>query len=197
MAMGLISRLRGGEKVVLHYTGHRILGDPARSRFPVRRERDVARAIARTLKREKVVAGYGSLASGSDILFAEALLAAGAELHITLACDDVRFVELSVAEAGDDWVARFYRALDRATTVSRENTAKSAVDFGAASERALDLAEQAASRTGRGRLQVAVFDGRRGRGDAGTGPDIDRAKARGWRQIILRLRRRGRVRPML
>ncbi len=192
--MSLIARPGGRKKVVLHFTGHRILGDPARSRFPKNREADVARALARIIRRERVVAGFGGLASGSDILFAEALLAARAELHIVLACDEERFITLSVAEAGPGWVERFRGSLDAATSVTFAKGSGARVpDFGAAADLALDMADKAAAARGRKTLQVAVFDGRRGRGDAGTGPDIERGKARGWRQIVLRLRRRGRI----
>lgn len=193
--MSLFARPGGRKKVVLHFTGHRILENPSKSRFPADREADVAQVIARTLKRERVAAGYGGLASGCDILFAEALLGAGAELHIVLACNEERFVALSVAEAGPDWVERFRAALASATSVTiLPGTGKGEPDFGASADVALDLAEEAARARGRSTLQVALFDGRRGKGDAGTGPDIERARARGWRQIVMRLRRRGRIR---
>lgn len=195
--MSLFARLSGRKKVALHFTGHRILENSAKSRFPVGREADVARALARILKRQRVVAGYGGLASGADILFAEALIAAKAELHIILACDKERFIALSVAEAGPGWVERFHKILQSAAsvTVMKASGAREP-DFGASADLALDLAEEAARTKGCRTLQVALFDGRRDKGNAGTGPDIERARARGWKQIVLRLRRRGPIRPV-
>lgn len=59
------------------------------------------------LARERPGFGFGALAAGADILIAEALHKAGAELHITLPYPVDRFRELSVAPFGDHWVARF------------------------------------------------------------------------------------------
>ena len=61
--------------------------------------------------------GYGSLAAGADILFAEQLLERGASLHVVLPFDCAEFVEVSVRPAGEGWVARFRACLDRAASV--------------------------------------------------------------------------------
>lgn len=183
--------------VVIHYTGHRILHSRAKSRFPVRREAEVARIIARIIKRERVMAGYGGLASGSDILIAEALLASGAQLHVILPCDEEGFVRSSVAEAGEVWIGRFRALIEASTSLEITGSKGAAVnDYGGAADRALDMAETLARATGRDTLQVALFDGDFGEGDAGTGPDIKRGQERGWRQIVVRLRKRGRIREV-
>lgn len=198
--MGLISRLLGRPDTVLHYTGHRILSNRKASRFPAKREADIAKILSRLVKKERVRAGYGGLASGSDILFAEALLAAGAELHIVLACDKGRYIASSVAEAGPKWVARFHDVLAQAASVTLSASAdETEIDFGAATRLALDLGEAEAAR-GRswsrsGKLQIAIFDGHKNADDAGTGADIDRAAGRGWRQIIVNPAARGRIKP--
>src|SRR5262249_18515215 len=64
---------------VIHYAGHRV-----GRRFGQRAEEVVADSIRRLLVEHRVAFGYGSLASGADILFAEALLARGGELHVVL-----------------------------------------------------------------------------------------------------------------
>lgn len=194
--MGLISRLLGRPDTVLHYTGHRILSNRKASRFPVKREADIAKMLSRLVKKERVRVGYGGLASGSDILFAEALLAAGADFHIVLACDAERFIVSSVVEAGPKWVARFHDALAQASSVTFGATAKEGqIDFGAATQLALDLGEAEAARCRSGKLQIAIFDGQMSSGDAGTGPDIDRAARRGWRQVVVNPAVRGRIKP--
>ena len=60
---------------------------------------------------------YGSLASGADIVVAEAFLEAGVELNIVLPFAVEEFVAISVAPAGAGWVERFHSCLSRATAV--------------------------------------------------------------------------------
>lgn len=59
------------------------------------------------IAREQPGFGFGALAAGADMLIAEALHNAGAELHITLPYPVDRFRALSVAPSGDHWLARF------------------------------------------------------------------------------------------
>lgn len=101
----------------IHYTGHRIvLGDDRG--FAQRDERRIAAEIAAGLERHAVGFGYGALASGADILFAEALLARPAELHVVLPFDREEFIAVSVAPAGEGWLGRYHAALDRAHSVT-------------------------------------------------------------------------------
>ena len=64
--------------------------------------------------REKPGFGFGALAAGADILIAEALHKAGAELHVILPYPVDRFRELSVAPYGDHWGARFDALIEAA-----------------------------------------------------------------------------------
>lgn len=66
------------------------------------------------IAREQPGFGFGALAAGADILIAEALHKAGAELHIILPYPVDRFRELSVAPFGDHWLARFDALVDAA-----------------------------------------------------------------------------------
>lgn len=59
------------------------------------------------IDRERPGFGFGALAAGADILIAEALHKAGAELHIILPYPVDRFREVSVAPYGDHWLTRF------------------------------------------------------------------------------------------
>jgi hypothetical protein len=63
-------------------------------------------------------AGYGALAAGADIIVAETLVAAGAELHIVLpiAADDFRLS--SVDPFGFEWGPRYAAMLDQASSVT-------------------------------------------------------------------------------
>ena len=102
---------------VMHYTGHIIAAKSRPGRFPAQEEARVAGEIEALLEAKGVGAGYGSLAAGADILFAEALLARGATLNVVLpfAVDD--FLDQSVRSAGGEWVQRFHACLKAAKTV--------------------------------------------------------------------------------
>ncbi len=59
------------------------------------------------IAREQPGFGFGALAAGADILIAEALHKAGAELHVILPYPVDRFRELSVEPFGDHWLVRY------------------------------------------------------------------------------------------
>ena len=78
---------------------------------------EAAAAAAEIIARERIGFGYGALAAGSDIIVAEALLAAGAELHVVLPSDAESFARRSVDPYGADWRRRFDAALAAAASV--------------------------------------------------------------------------------
>ncbi|MEI9985099.1 MAG: hypothetical protein WDN69_19040 [Aliidongia sp.] len=80
-------------------------------------EEAVSRAIADALEQLRVGAAFGALASGADILAAEAVLTRGVELHIVLPFGPRRFKAEAVAPSGGDWERRFDAAVRRATSV--------------------------------------------------------------------------------
>lgn len=85
----------------LHYAGHIRLNLN-------RSEQDAFRnSISDALQHEDVGFGFGALAAGADILFAEALLEQGAELHVVLPCAKDVFLQKSVVPFGEDWPERF------------------------------------------------------------------------------------------
>jgi len=109
----LLARI--GPPRVIHYCGHTISPPGVPGRFPGDTERIVADAVAESI--DGVGFAFGSLACGADILFAEALLEQGAELHVHLPCDADDFVAVSVETGGSGWRDRFERCLARATSV--------------------------------------------------------------------------------
>ena len=102
---------------IINFAGH-LIG----RRFAAGKEELVALAIRRELDELSVGFGYGSLAAGADILFAEELLRRGAELHVTLPFDTEDFRAVSVAPAGADWLTRFELCLKAATSVQFSST---------------------------------------------------------------------------
>lgn len=74
-------------------------------------------AIVAWLQGARVGFGYGALAAGGDILIAEALVEAGAQLHVVLPCPSQAFRRASVEPYGGDWAKRFDRLLGQADSL--------------------------------------------------------------------------------
>ncbi|MFT5135200.1 MAG: class 3 adenylate cyclase [Arenicella sp.] len=103
---------------IIHFAGHIISPTDDEGRFPANVESRIADEIAQSLEQLNVGIGYGSLASGADILFAEAILARGGEIHITLPFELEQFKTVSVACSGSNWVERFDHCWEQATSHS-------------------------------------------------------------------------------
>ena len=124
---------------------------------------------------------YGSLASGADILWAEALLEAGSELHVVLPFALAEFIRVSVQPAGETWVERFHRCLDRATAVyyaTEDAFMGDDVLFSYGSELAMGLALLRARYLDAEARQLAVWDGAPAERSAGTAVDVGAMAAR-------------------
>ena len=184
VAPDLLAALSGPR--VVHYCGHRVSTD---STGPLTPEAVASAAVAirEELERNPVAYAYGSLASGADLLWAEGLIGARAELHVVLPFSRDEFVTASVADAGPEWVARFERCLRAATDVSYATDAASLGDdvlYRYGSELAMGLALL------RGRYlegdvrQLALWDGAPARGAAGTAVDVE-TWSRSGRQVTV------------
>jgi class 3 adenylate cyclase len=156
---------------VIFYSGH-LIG----SRFPESREPEVSLQIAAALKREAVGFGYGSLAAGADLLFAEALLQRDAELNVVLPFELEEFKRVSVAPAGDRWLARFDACLKQAKSLTFATTDQYLGDeslFGYASRMAMGLARLRARFLDTTPRQIVVWDGAKVRPHASYGTSLD------------------------
>lgn len=89
----------------LHFGGHMALAP---------NDAATADAVVAVLESERIGFGFGALAAGADIVIAEALLARGAALHLTLSAPPAIFRATSVGPA---WTARFDAVLAQAETV--------------------------------------------------------------------------------
>ena len=160
---------------VIHYTGHMIQAQGRPGRFRAEQETGVAAAINAKLKQHGVGFGYGALACGADILFAEALLARGAELHVVLPFAREDFVRASVAPGGAGWIERFEACLQRARTITYA-TEDSYLGhdwiFSYGSFVAMGLAVLRARFLDGSVRQIAVWDGEATGGIAGTAFDV-------------------------
>lgn len=173
---------------VIHFLGHIIAAPGHRGRFPTEQAEAVQAQIVELLDRSDVRFGYGSLAAGADILFAEALLRRGAHLHVVLPFDRAEFVETSVLPAGGDWVARFEACLEKATTVRYATEDRHLGDdqlFGYCSELAMGLALLHARHLSTTAEQIVVWDGKPPSGSAGTAVDMLNWRRTGMAQRVI------------
>ncbi|NND81705.1 MAG: hypothetical protein HKN50_04680 [Gammaproteobacteria bacterium] len=159
---------------IIHFAGH-IIGAPgAQSRYPAEQESEVADQINAFLEQHNVMIGYGSLAAGADIQFAEALLERGGEVNIVLPFDRDDFIEASVLSAGGDWLDRFEQVMQRASKVTYSATGTyegNSVLFHNCSLYAMGLACLRRSHLGAPVKQVVVWDGEQTNMAAGTAGD--------------------------
>jgi hypothetical protein len=161
---------------VLHYCGHRIDSADGIARFPAALESTVSDAVAEFLDNRRFGFAYGSLASGADILVAEAVLERDIELHVVLpfAADD--FEQVSVAPAGPEWSRRYRTCLERAFTVICACDSAYLGDselFGFAARIAMGHAINRATHLGVEAEQLAIWDGQQRDPVAGTGHDVE------------------------
>lgn len=173
---------------VIHYVGHIFGSGTASGGVDARGEAQLADAIRRELDRASVGSGYGSLAAGSDILFAEALIARGASLHVTLPFNRREFVEISVAPAGAAWVERFERCCAKAAGLSFATEDRYLGDdrlFGYCSELSMGLAVLAANHLETTPRQIAMWNGVENAGPSGTAADVARWRSTGLPQTII------------
>jgi class 3 adenylate cyclase len=160
---------------VAHYCGHLISAEHVDGRFRAEVEGMVSKRIAEEVRRHPVAHAYGALACGGDVLWAEALLAQGAELHVVLPFARDEFVQTSVAPAGPSWVERFERCLTAASTVTYATEDAFLGDdvlyrYGA--ELAMGLALLRARYLDAEARQLAVWDGAPAQGAAGTAIEV-------------------------
>lgn len=151
--------------VCAHFTGH-ITGLP---------EADLRERIDQVLREQRVGFAYGGLAAGADIVFAEALLDAGAELHAVLPVCRASFVEVSVAPFGESWIPRFEACLARAASVryaSQDPYLGDEQVFAYSSQFAMGCAVLRAETLSTEAVQLAVWDGYPAPGPSGVSVDM-------------------------
>ena len=101
------------------FSGHMIDAPDRRTpRFPPSKEAEVKELLEKQLAAMNAGIGFASAASGSDILFLEAMIARGGTIHLVLPWPAEEFVKTSVAIAGDGaWVDRFHKLIDQAASI--------------------------------------------------------------------------------
>lgn len=183
--------------VCAHFTGH-ILNASGEGALNGELGSDLRRQADRVVREQRIGFGYGGLAAGADIVFAEALLAAQAELHVVLPVSLESFIAVSVAPFGGDWIARFDRCFTHATSVryaSRDPYVGDGQVFAYASQIAMGCAVLRAQTLSTDAIQVAVWDGHPASGPAGVAVDLAYWARGGRRREIIEVRRPPPSRP--
>jgi class 3 adenylate cyclase len=192
---------------VVVFSGH-MIDHPSREepRFPpdAALEARVYEDITTILDDLKVTVGYGSAACGADLLFAEGLLARGAELHIVLPFAREDFYATSVARglpAAAAWRQRCDAVLARATEVHYATTEPflgDSVLFEFGNTVAQGLALSRAEQLGVEPWAVVVLDPATPPIVGGTDDFISRWSTRGHRTRVINLATlRAEVQPAL
>jgi hypothetical protein len=122
----------------LHFAGH--MGLVSGGLY----DAQLAAAVDRLIAAERIGFGWGALAAGSDVVIAERLLMAGAEVHLVLPCSPNRFEVQSVAPAGGEWLDRYRAVLARAASLRLAASDPAAVHDPLATAHAGELAIGAA-----------------------------------------------------
>lgn len=170
---------------VIHFTGHLI--SPS-GRFPEHEEARVAEQIRQLLETHNVGVGYGSLAAGADILFAENLLKRRADLHVVLPFDRDDFLKVSVLRCGPRWASRFEHCLNAARSVRMATDDAYLQDeqlFTYCSQIAMGLAVLNARHLNAAVAQIGVWDGQTSETLAGTEADLRQWHLTGLPQHLL------------
>jgi class 3 adenylate cyclase len=171
------------------FAGHRI-DEPGRAeaRFPNELAAVIKAAIFERLEELNARVGYSSAASGSDILFLEALQELGGQTHIVLPCNPDQFLRESVASSGSEWTTRFHDVISRAEEViiaSDQRLRLGSIAYDYSNELLYGLSTARAQELDTRLVRLAVWDGAPGYGPGGTADIVERWKAGGHKVEII------------
>ena len=177
---------------VLVFAGHMIdRPDRTTPRFPSEFESVVAKEIQRKINMLKPGFGFASAASGSDILFLEAMLDAGAEVSVVLPYNEEDFVRDSVdVISNSNWRARFERVLTRSARVIAASTqmiGTGGISYEFSSQLLLGLAAIRCQQLDSTLIPVAVWDEKPGDGPGGTASVVENWRKLGYEPEIINL----------
>lgn len=160
---------------VIFYAGHMIAPPGGSGRFAASSEGMVLGEIEKMLDKHDVGFGFGSLACGSDILFAEALLARGAEVHVVIPFNLEEFKEVSVRRGGPGWEKRMDDCLAQAASVTQATRDAYLGDdslFNYAARIAMGFARIKAQLLSTDIRMITVWNGEKPEFKAGTAVDV-------------------------
>lgn len=174
------------------FAGHMIdRPDRAEPRFPSELEPAVAKAIRDKIDMLKPAFGFASAACGSDILFLEAMLDAGAEISIVLPYNEEEFVRDSVDFIpNSSWRARFDRVLKksaRVITASTQRLEVGGISYEFCNQLLLGLGSIRARQLDTTLVPMVVWNGQPGDGPGGASSVVENWRALGHKPEIVDL----------
>jgi class 3 adenylate cyclase len=173
---------------VLHYTGYPVPPQGFSGRFPQPTEQRVTDQITAYLSARNVGVGYGSLACGADIIFAERLIANRSELRVVLPAPEDAFRRAAVEPGGARWVRRFDSLLKAAASVtvaSEDGGECSELLVAHGAKVAMGLALLHARSLDADLEQAAIWDGSAGDGGLSPAASVAMWRARGLRSFCM------------
>jgi class 3 adenylate cyclase len=177
---------------VLVFAGH-MIDRPERTtpRFPSEFESAVAKEIQRKIDMLKPGFGFASAACGSDILFLEAMLDAGAEVSVVLPYNEEDFVRDSVDFIPNSkWRARFERVLTRSARVITASTQRieiGGISYEFCSQLLLGLAAIRCRQLDSTLIPLAIWNEKPGDGLGGTASVVENWRRLGYEPEIINL----------
>lgn len=168
---------------VAHFCGHMLPSD-----WPGVQE--LALDIRSALDETGAMIAYGSLACGSDIMVAEAVIEREGEVHIILPFDEEDFVRTSVVKGGADWLPRYENVRKQAATVSFASFMPYLDDdnqFAYCSRLAMGTARLRAKTMQAHAIQLAIWDGSESQSTAGTAADVREWLRQGGKSRIVKI----------
>ena len=166
---------------VVVFAGHMIdHPDRATARFPAELELIVAKQIRANIDQTKPGFGFASAACGSDILFLEQMLEAGAEVSVVLPYNEEEFVRDSV-DFAPGWRARFDRVIACAARVLVASTQRlevGGVSYEFCNQMLLGLASIRTRQLDTELIPMAVWNGM-----AGDGPGGAASAVQSWQEL--------------
>ena len=166
---------------IITYTGHMFVAGTEAEDELNDRIRSALDALGSTI-------AYGALACGADILFAEAILARGGELHVIMPFLAEPFIAASVRPGGAAWIARFDACLRDATSVTfatRADYVGNGGEFAYGAQLASGLARLRAGQLATRAVQLAVWDSGPPRGRSGAAVDVQAGRAMGLETQVI------------
>lgn len=163
---------------VVVYSGHMFEAGGAE-------EPALAARVAATVAEVGTAEGFGPLACGGDILFAEALLAAGAKLHVVLPFAEDDFIQQSVLCGGESWLPRYRTCLAAASSLHFATPGAYVNDdnqFAYGTRMAMGLATLRAREIGAEVVPMAIFSPT-STSYSKTGLAGTKADAEAWRRV--------------
>ncbi|HUX13863.1 MAG TPA: TRAFs-binding domain-containing protein [Spirochaetia bacterium] len=177
---------------VIAFTGHMVDAPGRRTpRFPSEIAGEVALRIGAALADMGGEIGIASAASGSDVIFLEAMQERGGETNIILPFDRDDFIAASVESAGVEWRQRVEKVLERSTEIEQVTRGKYEGDdvlFSYANQIIMGKTILRSRFLETDPILLAVWDGKQSKVQGGTGEFIHMWEKTGHMLEVINLR---------